>query len=456
VVSEIFWKNDDIDLDFLVKEASKANAELEIYMRELVAHSSGFENNEFKEFSASRSHGIGVRVIINNKLGFAYTNVFHNKNLRRILKYAIKTAKLSENNSFVQFAPKAKFATSNFLDGKIMGITPEYILNEAKVMLNSALELLEGQSLDAKLSGGISRVLVKKRIFNTNGLDVEYTKSYFEKYLYGTTVNVPSLGCEVSEQLGKGLGKSAEKLALEFVNLIKTSLKPKKMDKVRGEILFYPKAFSSILLNTLGEALSAENVGRQKSFLTNKLGTQIAADNLNLVDGINFDFLPSSKPFDDEGTMIRETEVIKNGTLTSYLYDIEWGNRLRSESTGNAVREYSSLPSIGVKCLHLPPTTSTPLISQIEKGYFIKSVAGAHTANSLTGDFGVVVTAGYIIENGEVTCGIYGPLLTGNILDLLTSFRASDRELVPIEYGPGESTYLGNILIELPSSKKEA
>ncbi|MHA1576484.1 MAG: metallopeptidase TldD-related protein, partial [Candidatus Thorarchaeota archaeon] len=59
------------------------------------------------------------------------------------------------------------------------------------------------------------------------------------------------------------------------------------------------------------------------------------------------------------------------------------------------------------------------IISDIEYGYYIHNVQGAHSSNPESGDFSIVGNPAILIEDGKMVGAIDGLMIAGNIYDML-------------------------------------
>ncbi len=84
-----------------------------------------------------------------------------------------------------------------------------------------------------------------------------------------------------------------------------------------------------------------------------------------------------------------------------------------------------STPSIGVTNFHILPRSKTAnqLIEEVDDGLLIYYLQGAHSSNPVTGDFSVVATPAWKIENGEVSHATRGVMLAGNIFEVLKNVK---------------------------------
>ena len=89
-------------------------------------------------------------------------------------------------------------------------------------------------------------------------------------------------------------------------------------------VVFDPDMAASLMRSVCG-AVSGSAIYRGASFLAGKLGQQVAATGLTLVDDGRMPGGLGSRPFDGEGLPTRRTMVIESGKLTSYLLDTYTG-----------------------------------------------------------------------------------------------------------------------------------
>ena len=146
-------------------------------------------------------------------------------------------------------------------------------------------------------------------------------------------------------------------------------------------------------------------------------------DHAMLQDGVG------SKPFDDEGCPTQKTELISKGVLKNFLHNSYTSNRIQVNNTGNSYRSggrqgsvrYASEPSIAPTNLVVNPgrLSRDELIHQIDDGIAVKGFIGAHTANSRTGEFSLVLYCAFKIEKGEFVYPIREAVVGGSILDVL-------------------------------------
>jgi PmbA protein len=122
---------------------------------------------------------------------------------------------------------------------------------------------------------------------------------------------------------------------------------------------------------------------------------------------------------DDEGVPSQRTTVIKKGTLESYLYDSYTAGKEGLKSTGNGSRSsYTSPPSVGLRNFIID-YPGKDVIADTESGVFVNTIIGAHTANSISGDFSVEARNAFTIKDGALDKPVKSLMISGNAFELL-------------------------------------
>ena len=108
------------------------------------------------------------------------------------------------------------------------------------------------------------------------------------------------------------------------------------------------------LLQAFSGAFMGDNVSKGKSMLAKLMGKDIVSKAISIVDDGLFKGGWATSAVDGEGVRRRETELIKEGRLSAFLYDTYWGKISGAVSTGNASRSsYKGVPSIGISNLYM-------------------------------------------------------------------------------------------------------
>jgi len=211
------------------------------------------------------------------------------------------------------------------------------------------------------------------------------------------------------------VGKAAARLAV-------SALKAKKIETKSTNVIFTQFALQQLLYYTLINAVKADYVQRNQSALKDKIGKRVASEILTICDdGLLSGGLRTWK-FDGEGVPQQGTLIMEKGILCNFIYDNYTAKKEGKESTGNATRAgYLSTPNVEATNFHILAGNMLPeeLISEVSEGLLVYYLQGAHSSNPASGEFSVVATPAWKIQNGEIAYATNGAMLAGNVFEVL-------------------------------------
>ena len=309
--------------------------------------------------------------------------------------------------------------------------TPESVFDE-KIVLDSTLltgyieELLNGASgYDVNVAGGgASASSSSFKLANSAGLVYEGSKTRVSASLEtisGTSTGYESDSSCFADRLNPfDIGEKAAYLASHSVGA-------GEVDTGTYDVILSPIAAAQLIGGIVVPALSGKNVKAGRSYFAGKLGEKCLDESFSLRDD----------PFSGQGSRIRDAEgvptrpldLIKDGVVNIFTYDLKTAYKYGEESTGSAVRSGSS-PSIGFHNLYFEGGRQDIFD---EKALYVHDVIGAHTANGITGDFSVETSNATWKEGGSDGDAVRSAMLSGNIFEMLKSIAGVSKE--PRELG---------------------
>ncbi|HEX6118818.1 MAG TPA: TldD/PmbA family protein [Dongiaceae bacterium] len=226
------------------------------------------------------------------------------------------------------------------------------------------------------------------------------------------------------------LGKSAGERTVRRLN-------PRKAATAKIPIVYDPRVANGLIGHFVG-AINGASIARGTSFLKDRMGKQVFAKGIRIVDDPHRPRGLRSRPFDGEGVANRKRALIEDGTLTTWLLDCRSARQLGLTTTGHAARGTSSPPSPSAANLYLEPGGATPeaLMADIKQGFYVTELIG-HGVNGVTGDYSRGA-AGYWIENGKLTHPVSEVTVAGNLKDIFLNLTPAN-DLV-FRYGTDSPT----------------
>ncbi|MEA2070373.1 MAG: metallopeptidase TldD-related protein, partial [Asgard group archaeon] len=195
--------------------------------------------------------------------------------------------------------------------------------------------------------------------------------------------------------------------------------KPIKSTKL--PVIFVNKFNAQMLGLMLGPNINSEWILKGRSTFRDKLNKQIAHENFSIQDSALLAAGYESRPFDDEGHPTQKTSIIKDGKLKNFIYDTYYAKRAETKSTGNAFRNYDSIPSPSTNNLILSNGSQEidEIIAETKKGLYVEKTIGHWLSKPTSGELSATVTHGLLIEDGEFTDPIGNVVISGNFFDIL-------------------------------------
>ena len=366
--------------------------------------------------------GVGIRVIKDNKVGFAFTS-----NMDKIVetaKQAIENTKLNKVDDNYTFAGVEKVPTvKDVYDKKFNDLSLDESIEFLKSTIDTALDS------GCEVTGsGFSASEGRSLITNSNGVSIEDEGTGFGIGLSVTMQKDGKIATAYNSQSSRFFDLDGETLANEVCDLAKSSLNTKPIETNDYSVVLDYYAATG-LLQTFISAFNGENVMRGRSILKDKMGSEIANSKLSIIDNPLLEKGMLTAKCDGEGSVSQKTELIKDGVLNSFIYDIYTANKVGVETTSNGLRgSYLTTPMISPTNLEFKFSEMKDL-GEIDKGVLTTSVLGAHTANPISGDFSVEASNAFKIENGELTDPINKAMISGNIFEIMKKVEGLKSEV---------------------------
>ncbi len=203
----------------------------------------------------------------------------------------------------------------------------------------------------------------------------------------------------------------------------------RKVKTVRAPVIFEPERAAS-LIRALAGAASGPSLYKGASFLIDRLGSQVAAPNVTIIDDGTIRGGLGSKPFDGEGLPTSRKAIVEAGVLKTYLLDSYSARKLKLSPTGNASRSVGDAPTVSSANLYLEPGRYSPeeIIGSVREGLYVTELIG-FGVNSVTGDYSRGAS-GIWIENGALTHPVQEITIAGNLKAMFMAIEMIGNDLV--------------------------
>jgi PmbA protein len=386
---------------------------------------------EVERLTSASSSGVGVRVVRDGRLGYAYTADLSDQGLRECLTEARANLEVSSEDPG-NVLPEAveHEALQGIFDPRQAQAAPE-----RKVALALDLEA-RTRAADPKVSQVESArygdVVGEVAIASSGGVRGSFavTHAWCAAVALAAEDGQSQVGFAVDaartlDDLDPG--PVAREAASRAVRMLGATKPPTRTVPVVFDRMVAPS-----LVGVLLAGLSAEEVQKGRSLFADKLGQRVGATGLRLVDDGRLVDGPGAAPFDAEGVPTRRTVLIDDGVLQCFLHNTATAARGDASSTGNAGRaSFKSTPGVSAHNLFLAPgeLDQAGLLARAGEGLLVQDVSGVHSgANPITGDFSVGVS-GLLFRGGELAEPVREATVAAQLLDILQGIEAVGSDL---------------------------
>ena len=379
-----------------------------------------------EESERSEGDDVGLRVLVGQRQAVVSTNDVSGDGIARLAERAVAMARVAPDDKYVGLADPALLARDfpdlDLLDPDIPDVAE--LERRAKEAEAAALAVKGvSKSGGASASAGIGgMVLVTSAGFHGSYLrssqGISMTAISGEgtgmerDYDYTSAPHAADL--EKPEQVGRRAGERAVARG-----------GPHKVETCKVPVVFDPRVSGSLVGHVVG-AVNGASIARKTSFLKDKLGQQLFAKNIRIIDDPLRKRGLRSQSFDAEGVRVQKLAIVDEGVLTTWLLDSATARELNMKTTGHAHRGVSSPPSPGPYNLHLEAGEVTPaeLMSDITQGFYVTDLIGSGV-NGVTGDYSRGAS-GFWIENGKVTYPVSEVTIAGHLLEMFKSLAVAN------------------------------
>ena len=390
-----------------VAGAARPGEELEVYVARSVEVDVRAYNGEVESLSSASSAGVGVRVIVDGRQGFAYAGTLDMPVIEQTLAQARDNVAFATPDEHVALVhPDGVAPTSLELwDDAVLAAS-----TSTKVELALDLER-RTRSADPRVrqvaSADYGDTASEAAIATSTGIVASARRTV-------CSLSVIAIAGEESESQ-TGFGFSAgrapheldpERAARDATERATRMLGATKARSQRCAVVFDPWV-TSTLLAIVASALSGEAVTKGRSFFAGRIGEDVAVPAVRLVDDPTDRRAFGASAYDAEGLACRHNVLIEGGVLRGFVFDSTSARRAGTTSTASAVRGgYASTPVAGCRALQLAPgpLVQEEILADLDGAFYVQSVTGVHSGvNPVSGDFsvgaeGLMVRGGALAE----------------------------------------------------------
>lgn len=377
------------------------------------------EDSEVKSGSFSIDRGVGIRAVSGDKTGYAYCDDI-------LLPAMERAAEAARSIAFSGSKPAQAIHVAGKPIARYAGLNPiEGMTKQDKIALLEAVDR-EARRIDprviqvnASLSGSYEVVMIVnlhgEMVADVRPL-VSVNVSVIVENKEGRREAARSGGggrvaYSYFTEIDRALGYAREAVREALINLDADDAPAGTMPVILG-----PGWPGVLLHEAVGHGLEGDFNRKGLSAFSGRMGEQVAAKGVTVVDDGTLADRRGSITIDDEGTPSQCTTLIEDGVLVSYMQDKLNAKLMGMKPTGNCRREsYACLPMPRMTNTYMRAGQYSPeeIIRSVKRGLYAVNFAGGQV-DITSGQFVFSASEAYLIEDGKVTRPVKGATLIGN------------------------------------------
>ncbi|MEQ9663331.1 MAG: metalloprotease TldD [Parasphingopyxis sp.] len=428
------YRNDLLDPDRakkVVAETLGGGDDGELYMQYISSEAFAFDDGRLKTADYSTEAGFGLRGVSGETTAFAHANEISEAAIRR----AAETMQLLQPGKMANQGPPRPTNVALYTQDDPLTLVPFAKKVALCEQIDAAARARDPRvcQVTAALSGSWSvveivrpdgfvatdiRPLVRLNVSIVAEENGRRESGYFGmggRYLYERLFEPEAWNRAIDEALAQAL-----------VNLESEPAPAGEMTVLLG-----PGWPGVLLHEAIGHGLEGDFNRKGTSAFSGRIGEQVAAPGVTVVDDGSMGERRGSLSIDDEGTPTGETVLIEDGKLKGYMQDRLNARLMGVEPTGNGRREsfaHAPMPRMTNTFMRSGNDDPQELLSRVKDGIYAKSFGGVQV-DITSGKFVFACTEAYRVRNGKIGAPIKGATLIGDGPTVLTKVTGIGNDL---------------------------
>ena len=412
-----------------------------------------FQSNRFESWSLedgiikngtySIEQGVGVRMVVGEQTGFAYSDEISFDALTASAKAAAGIGKAGQTGRVQAWQAKdsQKIKSLYQMDNPLASMSE----NEKIALLNLADKEARAaspyvQQVMANIAGVHEHILIADNEGNLSAdirplvrMNITVVVEKDGKRESAGTGGGGRFGFDYFTQADRVREYAQEAVRIALVNLDAVAAPAGSQTVVLGS------GWPGVLLHeAIGHGLEGDFNRKGTSAFSGRIGERVASRGVTVVDDGTLENRRGSLNIDDEGTPTNCTTLIEDGVLKGYMQDKLNARLMGEQSTGNGRREsYAHLPMPRMTNTYMLAGKEDPeeIIASVKNGLYAVNFGGGQV-DITSGKFVFSASEAYLIENGKVTRPVKGATLIGNGPDVLSKVSMIGNDLA-LDQGVG-------------------
>ncbi|MCO4744126.1 MAG: TldD/PmbA family protein [Proteobacteria bacterium] len=406
----------------------------DLYFEHSTATSVGLSDGIVNRAHTSVDLGVGIRVVVGDQVGYAYTEELTLKAMLEAARIAREIARGQGGAAPVPFGVRATHGSdfypvarhwSDVDVGERVPLVRAW--EEAAFTKDARIDKVQVQLADADkyilIVRADGQVIADYRPMTRAGVSCVLVDGDRREAGGYNVAGRSGLDWYTPERQARLVSESVRRAS----DLLRSGPAP------AGEMPVVLAAGSSgiLLHEAIGHGMEADFNRKGISIFADRIDSKIAPSEVTIVDDGTLPGARGAINMDDEGNATEKTTLVENGVLRTFLHDRISARHYGVDPTGSGRREsfrHPVLPRMRCTYMENGPHDPGAIISSVERGIYCETFSNGQVAIG-AGDFAFFVRQGYLIENGKLTEPIKDVNLIGNGPEVLAAIEMVGNDL---------------------------
>ncbi len=389
----------------------------EIYVESVRSESFGFDDGRLKTAAYDSGQGFGLRVVSGETTGYSHASEI---SLAAIQRAADTAAQAKRGRTSTLSAPPA--STNRRLYEPVDPTASPNFSVKAGLMAEIDAWCRAADPRVVQVSVSLAGSNTDVEIIRAGGARLAETRPLVR---LNVSVTMEKDGRRETGSAGMGGRTSYEEwisedrwrdLARRALHKAEVNLESVPAPAGEMEVALGPGWPAVLLHEAVGHGLEGDFNRKGSSIYSGKIGQQVAAKGVTVIDDGTISDRRGSLSFDDEGTPTQRNTLIEDGILVGYMQDRMNARLMGVEPSGNGRREsyaHAPMPRMTNTVMLGGDADPEEIVRSIKKGIWAVDFGGGQV-DITNGQFVFQCTEAYLVEDGKVGPPVKNATLIGH------------------------------------------
>ena len=389
----------------------------DLYFQHSAGNSVLLEDGIISRASSHVDRGVGIRVVVGDQTGYAYSEDIEETAMREAARTAASIASAGGGASPQRFSVRGAHSLYPLAEnwGEVRVDRKLPLLRRAEALTRDMDAAIEKATIS--WADGESRVLI---------LTSDGTLATDRRPMARMSCSVVAAkGDERQSNSANIAGRRGldwftedriERMCRDAVERTMILFDARRPPAGQMPVVLAAGASGILLHEAVGHGMEADFNRKGTSIYSKMMGQRVAPDFVTIVDSAMHPHERGALNVDDEGNETERTVLVEQGVMRSYLHDRISAKHYGVKPTGSGRREsFRCVPMPRMRCTYMESGEHSreQIIAEVKQGIVAETFTNGQVQIG-AGDFTFYIKNGWLIEDGKITAPIKDVNIIGN------------------------------------------